>query len=154
LKRFHFALQPLLEARERARSEARANVLEAAAAHARDRAAVERLRAEFARDARGFVATAFERPPGAVRDAFVRTELHVAALARAQALARRSEEREATARAAFAAARRRCRQIEALRERARGDFLTELERQSEAALDEANAARHNAATLLASSFHN
>jgi len=147
--KFRFALQPLLDARERAEDDARANLLAASAAVARDRARAATLRAELTRAGRRAL-----RPGPGVRTAFVEIELLLAAIAAAETAAHAGTAREAAARDVFAEARRARRQIEMLRDRALGAHRAAMERREEREIEESNNARHNAATLFASSFHN
>ncbi len=151
---FRFALQPLLDARQRAEDEARARLFAAASAHARDLARAQALRAAFVRAGRVLAAPEQERDARAVREALSAADLYATATTRADAAARESAARESAAREAFAGARRERRQIEALRDRARAAFRERLARAEECELDEAANRRHNAATLFASSFHN
>lgn len=133
---FRFALQPLLQAREHAEDASRAALRTAArvAAAARDRAAD--LHSQLAGAAMA---------GNALHD----IELLAAAVARAGALARAAGEREESARTAFADARRACRQITALRERALAAFRQAEELREARAIEEANDARHNANAVAA-----
>jgi hypothetical protein len=149
---FRFALQPLLDARRRTEDEARARTFAAANESARERERAAALRAAFVRAGRALHAPTSDL--GAVRDALAAAELYGDAVARADAAVRRAAEREAAARAEFARVRAERRQVEALRDRARAAFRAELALREERELDEAAGARHNAATLFASSFHN
>jgi len=151
---FRFALQPLLDARRRAEDEARARMFAAANESERERERAAALRAAFVRAGRVLHAPIGERDARALRDALAAAELYGDALARADAAVRRAAEREAAARDHFTSARAEHRQVEALRDRARAAFREELARREERELDEAAGARHNAATLFASSFHN
>ncbi len=132
--RFRFALQPLLDARERAEDHARANLLAASAAIARDRSRAATLRAELARAGRAL------RAPSATRTAFVDVELLLAAIATADSAARAGTERETASRHAFAEARRSRRQIEVLRDRALAAHREAAERREEREIEESNIA--------------
>jgi flagellar FliJ protein len=146
--RFRFALQPLLDARERAEDDARANLLAASAALARERSRIASLRTGLTR-----ATHALRRSP-AGRTALVEIELLLAAIGAAETAARAVTERESAARHALAEARRARRQVEALRDRALGAHRAAAERREQREIEESNNARHNAATLFASSFHN
>jgi flagellar biosynthesis chaperone FliJ len=87
-----------------------------------------------------------------------RAAAHIGLLADAVRCARTGEQRCAAsvtaARERFAAARLERRRVEALHARARADFQRAAERAEALLVDEANAARHNSATLVPPSLHN
>lgn len=150
MKRFRFPLQPLLEMREREERTLRGLFAHAALAHARDREGAALLAAERAKIGRDVCASALGLEPRLPRETVVCLDLLEAAGVRRSAALRRSQEREAVASAAFAAARLARRQLGVLRERAYASFVRAAEASEARALDEANAAHHNSAASIPS----
>jgi hypothetical protein len=154
VKTFRFALQPLLDARVRAEDEARGVLAVAAGAAAAARTRATDARAEFACAGRAFRELAPSLDGAAARELLLRLALLGDAAECAAAQAGRCAQREAGARDAFAAARRERRRIELLRANAHARHLRARTDSEALQLDEANEARHNSVTLVASSLHN
>jgi hypothetical protein len=147
-------LQGLLDIRDAEERQAYRVLLAAVRGHARERERATQLEDERVRITRSFNEPNARLVPDIVRETYLTLELVVAASARQDRVVDLARERELTSRAAFAAARREHRRISVLRERAYAAYVDGVERREADELDAANAAKQNASTLIAYSFHN